>query len=135
MDLRAVPWRSQFPIAVDVAVPIEPAAKARLLVGFDEINVVGFAQPTRQRSVGRGIAQKSLAVLDEQRGRRIGKSAPEQCSHRQTNITLELTFGNAGGLKILPIEVADAAFPQRIERPSPPAEGWGHAEAHDGREH
>ena len=117
------------------AVPVQPATEAGFPIGLGEISEVGLGKPIRQRPVGADIAEKSLAVFDEQRGRRIGKSAPEQCSHRQTNITLELTFGNAGGLKILPIEVADAVFPQRIERPSPPAERRGHAQTGDGREH
>ena len=37
MDLGALPGRGQFPVAVDVAVPVEPAAKAGLLVGRREL--------------------------------------------------------------------------------------------------
>ena len=36
MDLRALPRRGQFPVAVDVAVPVEPAAEAGFLVGLDK---------------------------------------------------------------------------------------------------
>src|SRR5258708_39893404 len=78
MDLRALPWRGQFPVAVDVAVPVEPATEAGFPVGRAEIGQVGFAEPIRQRPDGADIAEKSLAVFDEQRGRRIGKSAPQQ---------------------------------------------------------
>src|ERR1019366_322372 len=129
MDLRALPGRGQFPVAVDVAVPVEPATEAGFPVGRAEISEVGFAEPIRQRPVGADIAEKSLAVLDEQRGRWIGKSAPEQGSHRQVNIALELTFGDAGRLKILPIEIGDPAFAQGIERPTAAAERRGYAQA------
>jgi hypothetical protein len=78
MDLRALPWRGQFPVAIDVAVPVEPAAEAGFLVGFGEIAEVDFAEPIRQRPIRAWVAEKSLAVFDEQRGRRIGKSAPER---------------------------------------------------------
>ena len=49
MDMGALPGRGQFPIAVDVTVPVEPAAKAGLLVGRDEPGEVGFAESGRQR--------------------------------------------------------------------------------------
>lgn len=37
MDLRSLPRRGQFPIAVDVAVPVQPAAEAILLIGLAEL--------------------------------------------------------------------------------------------------
>src|SRR5712671_7589970 len=110
MDLRTLPRRGELPVAVDVAVPVEPAAEAGFPVGLTEIGEVGFAEPTRQRPIGIGMAEKSLAVFDEQRGRRIGKSAPEQGSHRHVNIALEFAFGYARRLKILPIKIGDPAF-------------------------
>src|SRR5450755_2383700 len=115
MDLRALPWRGQFPVAIDVAVPVEPAAEAGFLVDLGEIAEVGFVKPIRQRPIRAGLAEKSVALLDEQRGRRIGKSAPEQGSHRQADIALELRLGCAGLLKILPVEIGDSAFAQAIE--------------------
>src|SRR6266852_2469519 len=115
MDLRALPRRGEFPVAVDVAVPVEPATETGFPVGLTEIGEVGFAEPTRQRPIGIGMAEKSLAVFDEQRGRRIGKSAPEQGSHRQADIALELGLGYAGLLKILPVEIGNPAFAQAIE--------------------
>src|SRR6266851_8930340 len=134
MDLRALPWRGQFPVAIDVAIPVEPAAEAGFLVGLGEIGEVGFAKPIRQRPIRRWLAEKSLAFFDKQRGRRIGKSAPEQGSHRQADIALELGLGYAGLLKILPVEIGNPAFAQAIERPATATERWGNAQAGDGCE-
>src|SRR5260370_5422963 len=47
MDLRTLPARGQFPVAVDVAIPAEPATKAGFFVGLAEISEVGFAEPIR----------------------------------------------------------------------------------------
>src|SRR5258706_8751582 len=80
MDLRALPWRGQLPITVDITVPVQPAAEAGLPVGLGEISEVGFAEPRRQRAIGAGVAQKALAIFDEQGGW-IGKSPPH---HRRT---------------------------------------------------
>ena len=54
VDLRVLPRRGQFPVAVDVAIPVEPAAKAGFPVGLGEIGEVGLAEPIRQRPVGAG---------------------------------------------------------------------------------
>src|ERR1700730_10013815 len=134
MDLRALPWGGQFPVAIDVAVPVEPAAEAGFLVGLDKIAEVGFAKPIRQRPVRAWLAEKPLAFLDEQRGRWIGKSAPEQGSHRQADIALELGLGCAELLKILPVEIGDSAFAQAIERPATATERRRNAQAGDGCE-
>src|SRR6266566_6680585 len=134
MDLRALPWRGQFPVAVDVAVPVQPAAEAGLSVGLGEISEVGFAEPMRQRAIGAGIAEKSLAIVDKQGGW-IGKSATKQDPHRQANIALELGFGDAWRLKVLPVEVGDAAFAQRIDRPATAPERRGDAQAGHGGEY
>src|SRR6266576_7298411 len=98
MDLRALPGRGEFPVAVDVAVPVEPATETGFPVDLTEIAEVGFAEPARQRPIGVGIAEKSLAVYDEQRRGRIGKSPPQQGSHRQVDIALELGLRDAGRL-------------------------------------
>src|SRR5258705_3219860 len=115
MDLLALPWRGQLPITVDITVRVQPAAEAGLSVGLGEISEVGFAEPMRQRAVGAGIAEKALAIFDKQGGW-IGKSATKQSPHCQVNIALELGFGDAWRLKVLPVEIGDAAFAQRIER-------------------
>jgi hypothetical protein len=135
MDLRALPRRRQFPVAVDVAVPVQPAAEAGRSVGLGEVGEVGFAEPVRQRPVGASVAKKPLAVLDEQRRGRIGKSAPEQGSHRQLNVALELGLGDAGGLKVLPVEIGNATLTQGIEWPAAAPEGWRDAEAGNRGEH
>src|ERR1700687_1931899 len=132
MDLRALPRRGQVPVAVEIAVPIEPTAETGLLVGRAEIRQVGFAEPIRQWPVDADIAEKSLAVLDEQRGAWIGKAAPERGSHRQANIALELALGDARRLKVLPIEIGDPAFAQAIERPATASERRGNAQAGNG---
>src|SRR6266849_10269979 len=134
MDLRALPWRGQFPVAVDVAVPVQPAAEAGLSVGLGEISKVGFAKPIRQRAIDAGIAEKSLAVFDKQGGW-IGKSAPKQGPHRQANIALELGFGEARRLKVLPVEIGDTAFAQRIERPATASQRRRDAQAGHGGEY
>src|SRR6267378_4363333 len=105
MDLRALPRRGQFPVAVDIAIPIEHAPEAGFPVGLAETGQVGFAEPIRQWPDGAAIAEKSLAVFDEERGGWIGKSAPENSPHRHIDIALEFAFGSAGRLKILPIEI------------------------------
>src|SRR3981189_3323111 len=135
MDLRALPRRGQFPVAVDVTVPVEPATETGLPVGLAEISQVGFAEPFWQRPDGADIAEKSLAVFDEQRGGRIGKSAPEQGSHRHVNIALEFAFGYVRRLKILPIKIGDPACPQHIEGPAAAAGRRGNAHARNGGEH
>src|SRR6267154_5290366 len=134
MDLRALPWRGQLPVTVDITVPVQPAAEAGLPVGLGEISEIGFAEPMRQRAVGAGIAEKALAIFDKQGGW-IGKSATKQGPHRQVNIALELGFGDARRLKVLPIEIGDAAFAQRIERPAAAPQRRGNAEAGHGEEY
>src|SRR6478609_11060570 len=134
MDLRALPWRGQLPVPVDITVPVQPAAEAGLPVGLGEISEVGFAEPMRQRPVGAGITEKALAIFDKQGGW-IGKSATKQGSHRQPNIALELGFGNAGRLKVLPIEIGDAAFAQRVERPATASQRRGNTETGHGGEY
>ena len=129
MDLRALPRSGQFPIAVDVAVPVEPTAKAGGSVRLDEMRKVGFVEPRRQRPVDPRIAKKPLAVFDEQRGSRIGKPAAKQGSHRQGHIALEFLFRDARSLKILPVEIRDAAVAQRTERQAASAEGRWYAQA------
>src|SRR3954451_9260452 len=47
MDLRALPWRRQFPVAIDVAVPVQSATEAGFLVGLGEDGQVIFAEPRR----------------------------------------------------------------------------------------
>src|SRR5260370_35342094 len=128
MDLRALLWRCQLPVAVYITVPVQPAAEAGLPVGLGEINEVGFPEPMRQRAIGAGIAEKAPAFLDKQGGW-IGKSATKQGPHRQANIALELGFGDARRLKVLPIEIGDAAFAQRIERPAAAPQRRGYAGA------
>src|SRR5256884_1208629 len=118
MDLRALPRRGQFPVAVDIAIPVEPAAEAGFLIGFAEARQIRFAEPMRQRTVTLRIAEKALAVLDEQRRGGLGESALQNDTQRQINVAFELGFGNAGFLKILPIEIGDTVVAQRIERPA-----------------
>ena len=76
MDLRALPRRGQFPVAVEIAVPVEPAPETRLFVAFGEVGKVCFAEPMRQRAIGARGAEKSLAVLDEQRSSGTGIRPP-----------------------------------------------------------
>ena len=110
MDLRVLPGCGQFPVAVDVAIPVEPAAEAGIPVGLAEAGEVGFTEPIRQRAVAPRVAEKALAVFDEQRRGRIGESAPEHGAHRQLDVALELGLGDTGLLKILPIEIGDAVI-------------------------
>ena len=44
VDLRALPRRGQFPIAVDVAIPVQPAAEAGLLVDVREAMSASVSQ-------------------------------------------------------------------------------------------
>src|SRR5215216_3075456 len=60
VDLRALPRRGQFPIAVDVTIPVQPAAEAGVLVDSREIGDVSFGQPIRQRPIRIGAGEESL---------------------------------------------------------------------------
>ena len=133
-DLRVLPRCGQFPVAIEVAVPAQSAAEARLAVGFAEGGKIGLGQPVRQRPVRTGFAEESLAVLDEQGGRRIGKSAAEQGPHRQIDVALELALGDTGRLKVLPIEIGDTALAQGFERSAAAPERRGNAQTGNGGE-
>ena len=132
VDLGALPRRGQFPIAVDVAIPVEPAAKTGLSVDVREIGDVGLGQPIRQRPIWIGAGEESLALLNILMGRRIGEPASAQNdSHRRGDIALELGFSHARRLKILPVEIGDAVVPQGFERQAASAGGGWNAEARD----
>ena len=88
----------------------------------------------RQRTVTLRIAEKALAVLDEQRRGGLGESALQNDTQRQINVAFELGFGNAGFLKILPIEIGDTVVAQRIERPAAAPERRRNTQARNGRE-
>src|SRR5438045_8778920 len=118
MDLRALPRRGQFPVAVDIAIPVEPAAEAGFLIGFAEARQIRFAEPMRQRTVTLRIAEKTLAVLDEQRRGGLGESALQNDTQRQIKVAFEPGFGNAGVLKILPLVLGDAVHTTPITQPA-----------------
>ena len=130
MDLRALPGRGQFPVAVDIAVPVQPAAKTGFLVGFGKRCDVGLGDPVRQRQIRPQLAQESLAFFDEH-GRGVGNATPQHHPHGLRDIALELGLGDAGRLKILPVEVGDPALAQGVERPVTAAKGRGNAEPRD----
>src|SRR5471030_887777 len=60
MDLRVLPRRGQFPVAVDVTVPVEPAAEAGIPVGLAEAGDIGFTEPIRQRTITAPVAEEAL---------------------------------------------------------------------------
>ena len=132
VDLRALPRRGQFPVAVDVAVPVEPAAKAGLSVDVCERGEVGLGQPVRQRPIRIGAGEEALALLNILMGGRIGEPAPAQHDlHGRRDIALELGFGYAGSLKILPVKIGNAVVPQGFERQATSAGRGRNAEARD----
>ena len=47
MDLRTLPWRRQVPVAIEIAIPVQPAAKAGFAVDLGEGGEVGLGQPVR----------------------------------------------------------------------------------------
>src|SRR4249919_3561542 len=116
MDTGALPGGGELPVAVEIAVPVQPAAETGYPVGLGEIGDVGFADPVRKRLYRAYVVEKALTLGDEHR-RGIGNAAPEHLAHGQRDITLEFCLGNAGRLEILPVEVGDAAFAQALERP------------------
>jgi len=77
---------------------------------------VGFAEPIRQRPDGAVIAEKSLAVFDEQRGGWIGKSAPENSPHRRIDIALELAFALFQQKYLDPVGVGKAPLFRLVSR-------------------
>ena len=46
-DLRVLPGRGELPIAIDVAVPVQPAAEAGLGIDVREVGEIGFREPCR----------------------------------------------------------------------------------------
>ena len=56
---------------------------------------------------------------------------PKHDSHRRGDVALELGFGHAGCLEILPVEIGDAVFLQGIERQAAAAGRRRNAEAGD----
>src|SRR5436190_23456116 len=133
MDLRTLPGRRQFPVAIEVAIPVEPAAEAGFCVGFGEVGKVSLVEPFRQWPAEIGSDEKSLAVLDEQRGGGIGRQASptEHHAHGGGNVALELGLRHTGRLKIVPVEVGDAALAQRLKRPAAAAQGRRYAQPCD----
>src|SRR6186713_2788189 len=91
---------------------------------------ISFGQPVRQRPMRIGTGKKALALLNELMGRGVGESAPAQYdSHRCGDIALELGLGDAGRLKILPVEVGDAVLPQGLQRQGASTEGRWNAQS------
>src|SRR3989442_13798621 len=119
MDPRILPRRSQLPVAVDVAVQVQSAAEAGLGIDSGEVGEVRVGQPAWQRLVAMAVAEKTFAVLDELLRRGIGQAAAGKYrAHRKGDIAFELSLGDAGRLKILPVEVGDAIGPQGLKRPA-----------------
>src|SRR3954454_6176507 len=135
VDLRILPGRRQLPIAVEVAIPVQPATKTGFAEGFSEIGKVSLAEPGWQRLLRVAVAEEALALLHEHCRGGIGKAPPaEHDAHGARDVVLELGLGNAGRLEILPIEIADAALAQEVERLAAAAERRRHAQASDRRE-
>lgn len=135
VDLRVLPGRRQLPVAVEIAVPVQPAAEAGPGEGLGEIGQISLAQPARQRLLDSCVAEKALALLDEHGGAGIGEAAPaEHDAHGAGDVLLEFGLGDAGRLEILPVEIGDAALAQQIERLAAAAEWWRHAQVSHRRE-
>ena len=130
MDFRPLPRRRQFPVAVDVAIPVQPAAKSCAPISLDHMGMVFGADPVRQVSLDRRIAEKAETVSQIERG----IHAEVHRAHGELDIAFEFGFGNAGGLEILPVEIGDAAFGQSLQRPFAATPRRSHAEAAHGRE-
>ena len=60
MDLGVLPGRSQLPVTIDVAKPVESAAEAGRLVALGEDCEIGFAELGRQVFVGAWPRRASL---------------------------------------------------------------------------
>jgi len=134
-DLRILPGRGQLPVAVDVAVPVQAAAEAGFSIDLRESGKVGFGEPRRQRPRGIAAMEEAFTFLHELMRRRIGEAAAgEHGAHGERHVALELGFGDAGRLKILPVEIGDAALAQSLQRPAAAAEGRGHAQPRNPRE-
>jgi hypothetical protein len=72
VDLRALPWGGQFPIAINVAIPVQPAAEPGLPVDLGEVGEVGLSQLVREWPIRTSAGEEALALLDILMGRRIG---------------------------------------------------------------
>ena len=102
----------QLPVAIDVAIPVEPAAKSaapeRLGIGVD----IGLAEPARQRHsrmFGQPPAQPAAhrhhAEPVRPRNRRHVAGKPQQdIAHRRAHIPLQLRLRHAGLLEIELVE-------------------------------
>ena len=66
-DDRVLPRRSQFPVAIDVAIPVEPAAKTGAPVFGGKLLQVFLAQPLRQGRRNRERIEKAVALVNHHR--------------------------------------------------------------------
>ena len=136
-DDRAVPGRGQGPVAVDVAIPVEPAAKSGALIFGGEHVDVGLGQPGRQRDrIDRGPEKALLAVDIEAHlvlARRVARAEIEDAADRGARVALELGLGDARLLEIDPVVVGLAGRFQRFERHREAAPAVRHAQARDRR--
>ena len=95
-DLRVLPRRGQLPVAVDVAIPVEAAAKAGALIFGREHVEIGLAQPRRQRHIARRPEEALRSVHIEAHlvlTRRVAEADVEQTLDRVARIAREFVFG------------------------------------------
>src|SRR5262249_52637529 len=103
-DPRSGKWRQKLPVAVDVAVPVETAAKpgaGKFL--YKEIKV-GFGEPSRQSRDRLHSGEKAAPPRDHSDGAgsrgRLARDRAEDGAHRMADIALELSLGHTRGLKV-----------------------------------
>src|SRR6185369_3470629 len=109
-DLQALERSQKLPVSVDVAIPVQPAAKAGAReFSAVEIQVV-LCQPDRQRKWGRTDVKKTSPTRHHPHpGCRlacwsIARAAIQHRVERTSRIGFEFCFGDAGLLKVELIE-------------------------------
>ena len=113
-DDRAVPRREQLPVAVLVAVPVQPAGEAgpRELGHVDVEVLRRSATPAarRSRAARRGsrrrrAARRRAAARCRRPGRAVARRADEQAAHRLAHVGFELGLGDA---RLLEVDLVEA---------------------------
>ncbi len=142
-DLDGAPAerRQVLPVAIDVAVAVEPAGEPGVLeLGCVHVEVV-VGQPRRHRvGVGEAIADQGAVGDRRHRATRWRRSITGrrevEAEQPPTHVLVELALGPAGLLEVLDVELLGAGHqPEGVGRAGVPRRPERHRQAADGTEH
>ncbi len=135
-DHGVLPRRGERPVAVNVAIPVEPAAKSGAGVFGGEHVDVGFGQPRRQWHWIAPLSEEALLAIDVEAhplgARRLAEPDVKQAPQRERRIAGEFLLGGLL-VEIEPVVIALAGFAQHVERRRGAAPAMRHAHRRDDR--